>query len=730
MDQGPDFKLSPIRRIRNAWHNIELWMIFLAGLIGMTAALSIPIAQRQSTFGLSAGDVAPQDILAPYAISYKSDALTQQAKQAAANGVTPIYDPPDSQVTRQQLDDLRSTLDFIDAIRADEHASAQQKLADLGSIAGIKLDGDIAQAILELPEPRWKAVKSEAVSVLEQVMRSEIRPDRVDQVRRTVPALVSITMPQDQADLVVRFVSAFVAPNARLNQEATQAARDQAAQAVSPVIKTYASGETIVNRGQIVTPLQLEALQAYDLLTPPEPWKEIAIRALLVAVLGISLVVYGFRTHHDQIRSVRLASTLTVLLVVFTLGLQVMVPGRTVMPYVFPAATLPMLLAVLFSPGMGIMGAIVSGALAGFLGARGLELGLYVCLSGIMGALMIGQAERLSTFFWSGLSAALAAVAIVVIFRFPDPATDMVGKASLMGAGLLNGFLSASLAFGLLLLVGSVVGITTNLQLIELSRPDQPLLQFILRNAPGTYQHSLQVANLAEQAARAVGANPLLTRVGALYHDAGKALRPQFFIENQVSGQNIHQQLDPATSAGIILAHVRDGLDLAKKYRLPAQVQAFIPEHHGRMEANYQYQAALEAAGGDTSKVDRKAFAYPGPRPHSKETALLMLADGVEAKARAETPKDDGEIEELVNWVIQNRLTNGQLDRTNLTLKDLDTIRRSFVSTLRGIYHPRIRYPEQDSPSDSDQTSQAEPAGDGDAVTSPASPASPQPDSA
>jgi putative nucleotidyltransferase with HDIG domain len=425
-----------------------------------------------------------------------------------------------------------------------------------------------------------------------------------------------------------------------------------------------------------------------------------------------------------------LASTLTVLLVIFTLAIQVMVPGRAVMPYLFPAATLPMLLAILFSPGMGIMGAIVCGGLAGFLGARGMELGLYVAMSGIMGALMIGQAERLSAFFWSGLSAALAAVAIVVIFRFPDPATDMVGKASLMGAGLLNGFLSASLAFGLLLLIGSVLGLTTNLQLIELSRPDHPLLQFILRNAPGTYQHSLQVANLAEQAARAIGANPLLTRVGALYHDAGKALRPQFFIENQIAGQNIHQQLDPATSAGIILAHVRDGLDLAKKYRLPAQIQAFIPEHHGRMEAGFQYQAAVDAAGGDAEKVDRKAFTYPGPRPRSKETALLMLADGVEAKARAEMPKDDGQIEALVSWVIQNRLTGGQLDRTNLTLKDIDTIKRSFVSTLKGIYHPRIRYPESDTQAEAEDDGGSEPEEPAETPGPAASPASPQPDSA
>ncbi len=531
-------------------------------------------------------------------------------------------------------------------------------------------------------------------------MRTEIRPERLEQVRRTLPALVSITLPQDQADLVVRLVSAFVAPNASLDQPATQSARDQAAQAVQPVIKSYAAGETVVSRGQIVTPIQLEALEAYDLLKPPEPWRDIALRGLLVAALAISLVLYAFRVHPEQIRSVRMASTVTILAVVFTLGLQVMVPERTVMPYLFPAATFPMLLAVLFGPGMGVMASIVSGAIAGYLGARGIELGLYVALSGIMGALMIGQAERLSAFFWSGLSAAMAAVTIIVVFRLADPATDMVGKASLMGAALLNGFISASLAFGLLLLVGNVVGITTNIQLIELSRPDHPLLQFILTNAPGTYQHSLQVANLAEQAARAIGANPLLTRVGALYHDAGKALRPQFFIENQVSGQNIHQQLDPATSAGIILAHVRDGLDLARKYRLPPQIQAFIPEHHGRMEAGFQYQAAVEAASGDASKVDRKSFTYEGPRPRSKETALLMLADGVEAKARAEAPDDDAEIEELVNWVIQNRLTTGQLDRTNLTLKDLDAIRRSFTSTLKGIYHPRIRYPDVGEPSE------------------------------
>jgi putative nucleotidyltransferase with HDIG domain len=389
-----------------------------------------------------------------------------------------------------------------------------------------------------------------------------------------------------------------------------------------------------------------------------------------------------------------MALVLAALFITFTVSLAFMVPGRTFMPYLFPAATLSMLIAVLMGPGMGMMSAITMGALAGFLGARGLEIGLYIGLSGILGGLMIGEAERLSSFFWAGLASALASVVVVVVFRFPDPATDLLGKATLMGAGLLGGLISASLAFGLLLFIGNLLGITTNLQLIELARPDHPLLQFILRNAPGTYQHSLQVANLAEQAARAVGANALLTRVGALYHDSGKALRPQFFIENQIPGQNIHEQLDPTTSASVIVGHVKDGLDLARKYRLPGAVQAFSPEHHGRLGAGFQYQAAIDAAGGDQAKVDKTEFTYPGPRPRSRETALLMLADGVEAKARADTPKDEQEIKELVRWVIQDRLAAGQLDRTDLTLKDLDTVRRSFVNTLRGMYHPRIRYPD------------------------------------
>jgi putative nucleotidyltransferase with HDIG domain len=681
-------------RLRYAWQAARQWLILAAAIVGSVLVLSLPISERQTSFALAVNDVAPQDIAAPYALTYTSDVLTQQAQQAAADLVLDVYDPPDSRVARDQLDRMQAALDFIDSVRLDTHSSDDQKLADLASLADLRLSADIAASVLTLPDPRWQAVKLEAISVFEQVMRGEIRDGEVASARRTVPALVSMSIPESQAMIVAELATAFVAPNAHYDDAATVRARDEAIRAVAPVQKTYLAGETIVARGQLVSDIQLEALNAYGLLKAPRPWLEIAERFLLITVLAFSFALFAYRVHPHQILTPRISLTLSILFILEVLGMQFAIPGRALLPYAFPGAMLPMLVAVLFGPGLGVLTSLVTGAVAGYLAPRGLELALYVMLSGTMASLVIGRAERLASFFWAGLGATLASVAVIVVFRFPDPATDLLGKASLIAAAILGGLFSASLAFGLTLLIGNLIGVTTNLQLIELSRPDHPLLQLILHNAPGTYQHSLQVANLAEQAARAVDANPLLTRVGALYHDAGKALRPQFFIENQISGQNVHKQLDPTTSASVILSHVRDGLDLAKKYRLPRTIRDFIPQHHGTLEASFQYQAAVDAVGGDETRVDRREFTYPGPRPRTREAAILMLADGVEAKARADNPSDDESIENLVRWVIDDRLDKGQLDRTDLTLKDIDTIRRVFISTLKGIYHPRIRYPE------------------------------------
>jgi putative nucleotidyltransferase with HDIG domain len=231
---------------------------------------------------------------------------------------------------------------------------------------------------------------------------------------------------------------------------------------------------------------------------------------------------------------------------------------------------------------------------------------------------------------------------------------------------------------------------------MELARPTHPLLRQLQMKAPGTYHHSLVISNLAEQAAQRIGADALLVRVGAYYHDVGKSVRPYFFVENQVDGVNVHERLDPRTSAQIVIAHVTDGLELAKKYGLPQPLRDFIAQHHGNRLASFFYQQALKEAGG--RPVDEADFRYPGPKPQTRETAIMMLADSVEAAVRAAWPQTAEDIDRVVRKIINDRLVLGDLDECDLTLRDLDQIRLAFVNILQGVYHSRLEYPEEIRP--------------------------------
>jgi cyclic-di-AMP phosphodiesterase PgpH len=256
---------------------------------------------------------------------------------------------------------------------------------------------------------------------------------------------------------------------------------------------------------------------------------------------------------------------------------------------------------------------------------------------------------------------------------------------------VVNGVLSSLLAVGSFALLGRMFGILTTMQLLELANPTQPLLRRLLMEAPGTYHHSIMVGNLAERAAEVIGADSLLVRVAAYYHDIGKLERPWAFIENQADSiANVHDTLDPAESAQVIAAHVTDGIKLAEKYRLPPRIRDMIPQHHGTRTISFFYQQASERT---TDQVDAALFTYPGPRPQSREAAILMLSDSTEAAARAARDHSREAIEQLVDRIIRQRLEEGQFDDCNLTLRDLTRIKQSFVTLLTGIYHPRIPYP-------------------------------------
>lgn len=693
------------RRLR--WpsrRNLFLALLFF-GTTGLAAiALLAPLAARPTTLNLQVGDAAPQDILAPRSITYDSEVLTALQRDAAAEAVPAEYAAPEASVARRQVGRLRAALTFIANVRADTFATREQKLSDLAALADLRLDAELAETLIDLTDTGWQTVQQESIVVLEQLMRSTVREDQLEDARHSVLALVSLSLPEDQAALVAELVAAFVAPNSFYSEELTEARREEVRAAIPTVQRTYVANEVVIRRGQVVTETHLEALRELGLIREQARWQEQVSTLTLLGVCMIYMALY-LRNRRKLLEDTRRLLVMAILFLIYLYGSRLLLPNRTIIPYLFPVASYSLLVTSLFSAQAGLAFGIPLSVLVAFGLPYSLDLTLYYIFTSLLGMLLLQRAERISAFFRAGTAASLAGMAVVLAFRLPDPGTDALGLITLLGAAVLYGMGSASLALILQFILAQMLGFTTSLQLLEISRPDHPLLQFILHNAPGTYQHSLLIANLSEQAAELIEADALLTRVGALYHDAGKARFPHFFIENQVPGsRNPHDDLDPLESSKTIIRHVPDGVELARKHRLPQRIIDFIVEHHGTMVTQYQYAKAVEAAGGDKSKVDAKAFMYPGPRPHSRETALVMLADGCEARTRAERPEDEHALHDLIKSVVDRRVGLGELDNTDLTMHDLKIIIESFTVTLRGVYHPRIVYPDIDEPLKADDT--------------------------
>lgn len=677
---------------------IRLFRITLLIVVSIISygALVLPKLLFGNTVPLQPGDVSPNDFQATRTDNYISEVRTEQERREAEEAVIPVYAPPNPTIARGQIERLRAALQYIALVREDENATPQQKAADIRALSDVKLEDEIIERILALPAARWEAIQQEALSVLEQVMRRTIRDQDLDATRRTVPSLVSLALNEEQAMLVAELVQAFVVPNSLLSEQLTAAAKQDARDAVEPVTQEYKLGEIIVLRGQIITPADFEALQQFGLIEESSPWQDYVGAGALVVVVAGFVNLYFSRRHLPFQYEARSLVLVAMLFILFIVSARLTIPNRTVLPYAFPLSAMGLLIATLFGVETGIVFSIALAILAPYNLPNAFDLMPYYLLSSIVGVLVLGNARRVWTFFRAGMATALAGIGMLAAFRFPFVQMDAVALLQLSGAAIFSGLAASSIALLLQYFLAQALGLTTALQLIEISRPDFPLLQFFLRNAPGTYQHSLQVANLAEQAAEAIGADALLTRVGALFHDVGKALNPTFFVENQPQDQlNTHEDLAPQESAEAIIKHVNEGVVLAHKHRLPRRIDDFILEHHGTMITRYQYNQAVEAAGGDESKVDKEKFRYPGPRPRSRETALLMLADGSEARARAERPEDEEAIRRIVLSTIEVAQKQGQLDETQLTLRDLSLITDVFVNILRGTHHPRISYPKE-----------------------------------
>lgn len=669
----------------------------LAGLVLVVfLSLVLPLSFRQSTSLLSIGDVATQNINAPRTFSYESEILTEDARVQAEQSVQPIYLAADPSITRKQVEKLRIVLNYISAIRSDTYASANQKTADIQKLSDLVISSGNAEALLELDDESWASIQEEGLFLLEETMRNSIRENQISNMQRNLSTQVSFDFNETESEIITQIVSQLIVANSLYSNENTSESIESARSSIEFITNTYMAGESIVNSGEVIDVLTWEALQELGYTEPKNKFVDYLSSGLVTLVVIGFNILYVIRIRQTSDRTIQDLPIITLFLLIFLFISKFAIPNHTILPYLFPIAAFGLTISSLYDYETGLIFSISLSILAAYNESTSIDLAIYYFIPTAIAIFILGRGRRIIIFFVAGLAIAVSGSALVIAYRLLNSFLDLSGAGTLIGASFVNGFASISLALIFQYALSQLTGKTTALQLMDLARPDHPLLQELLINAPGTYQHSLQVSNLAEQAAKEINADALLTRVGALYHDVGKLKNPLFFIENQpVSQIDTHEQLDPVITSATIVKHVTDGLKLAQEYRLPPQIKAFIREHHATSITRYQYNQALEKSGG-SKIIDENLFRYPGPNPNSKETALLMMADGCEAWVRSESPQSSEEINKIITKAIDHYLSKGFLSSTDLTLNDLRLINKSFTKTLKNTYHQRVKYPKSD----------------------------------
>jgi cyclic-di-AMP phosphodiesterase PgpH len=681
-------------------------LVFASALLiaAMSAILGLDILPAQTQ--LEPDKPATENVVAPKAVAYQSQVLTDQARQTARDRVEPQYDYTIAKgaiVAAAQLRAFDARIAPIDAAFANGVSAAARATILEGVLLG-KLSAADRQTLAKLDTARWQAVRDESARVLDTVERSELKDSEVAVTAQGIEGRFAGDLTVPETSLGAALIQPLVVANSAFDPNLTEQARAREAEQVADVPKVWKPGQTIVRSGDLVDPVAWEAIQYFNLNKGGLDVGRLAgFVVLSVLVIGLLLTwTWRFRREFWHRNNVLLLLSLLLVVAVFALKLTA---GRPWLPYALPLAAIGMLVTVLLDAGAAMVLTALIAILAAAVNGAGLELAAYVMLGGIAGIVGVRRGDRLAVFIQAGVGVFIVQAVVVLVFTlFGDQ--DAWGGIQLAGASAVSAGGAAVAAVGSFAVIGSVFGIVTVFQLLELANPSQPLLRRLLVETPGTYHHSLMVGNLAERAAESIGADALLARVAAYYHDIGKLANPLAFIENQAGGDNVHDELDPETSAQLLKSHVSEGIDIAYKSGLPKALIAFIPQHHGTAIMSYFYARAREQAaapfGGPETAEGRKAaeaiearkFRHGGPKPQSREAAIIMLADSVEASVRSLSSRDEAAIRAMVARIIEERIADDQFDECDLTLRDIERIREAFVGQLLGMYHQRVAYPQ------------------------------------
>ncbi|RKQ38016.1 HDIG domain-containing protein [Oceanobacillus halophilus] len=701
--------LSVFKEKKSEW--LILPGVFMLGIVFFFLTMS---NVHTETYDLDRFSIASETIRSP--ITIEDEQETVRKTRETVQSIPDRFDISD-EITNEQINFAEEIFDAILTIEEDNKLDVdkenqdQDKLIPLTEQEKVQrlkmlLSDEISSVIndqtlmqlMQIPIEDREAGQKLLVDSLEQTLNNGVRTENLQSAISTVKENIKYSTINEDLKVPLNKLTEFlVVENSFFDVEQTMEARKEAASNVEPVV--IRAGEVIVREGQTITNEVYENLELVGVLDKQRNVFPI-IGLILFIILVCSIIAYELHLMNRN-NNLDRAKIITVLIVTFlAVSIMKIVSLFTIeyneLYYIVPIATSSLLLKLLINERLAlimaalyaILGSIIfNGEIAGYLNA---EAGVYLFFSQVSSIYFLMNVKDKTSILKSGFGITVVNIASVLLFIFLSfekyALQDLLVHS---GFAVVSAVLSSVLAIGLLPFFETGLNILSDVKLLQLSSPNQPLLKKILTEAPGTYHHSIMVANLSESACEAIGANGLLARVGAYYHDIGKTVKPHYFIENQLSIRNPHDFIDPSESARIIINHPYDGAELLKKYNMPKEIIDIAIQHHGTSLVKFFYYKEKE----NNKYVKESDFRYPGPKPQTKEAAIISISDSIEAAVRSLKEPTEEKIEEIVSSIIQDRMTDGQLDESPLTLKELKLIQKTTCEALKGIFHSRIQYP-------------------------------------
>ncbi|KIL53435.1 NADH:ubiquinone reductase (H+-translocating) [Jeotgalibacillus alimentarius] len=701
-----------IHKIKNLL-NYTFFKWLLLSIVGLASFLLLFSHVSPDTYNTRLFSVADETIRSPKTIT--DERLSEAEMERAASEVEEVYQyRPEIMNNRTSL--VSSIFEFAQEYNVsteDEEPQSGQAVTgdmleqlknalseDVSEDVTGSIDDETFNRLLAASDQGLEDAKGITIDQVERVMQDPFKQEEAAAKQEEAAEYIAqFSMSDDLKEAAMDLARFAVVENNIYDPEQTEARVAQAIESVEPV--QILEGQVIVQKGYLIDRdvyRQLEALGLTTSETSFEPYIGLTLFSLLIVLI----LYFHFSTWKISEDTKRLY--LVLVSIIFLLSLGLMKAAELIrelevlqVGYLFPAAMAPMLLKSMINTRVALIIAMLQAFCASIIfndmmtGSVNVDVSLYFLFSGLAGILFLSDHRRRTHLLRAGLFVSAANMIFLFAVTLIESGSFSAMDYTLFAVfAVISGVLSSILTIGLLPLFESGFGILSTMKLVELSNPNHPLLKKILTEAPGTYHHSVMVANLAEAGCEAIGANGLLARVGCYYHDIGKTKRPHYFIENQISGYNPHDHLDPQTSRDIIISHAKDGADMLRKHKMPAEFIDIAEQHHGTTLLKFFYFKAKEKG----LEPDEESYRYAGPKPRTKEAAVISVADSVEAAVRSMKDPTSEKIKKLVDSIIKDRLQDGQFNECDITLKQLETLKKVFCETLNGIFHSRIEYPE------------------------------------